>query len=112
MTTTALPIIISLRFGKTAWACSSVGRAFGSHPRGRGFESLQVHHEKRLAFASRFSVIFAFGELYASLKRDIAFGSDMSSGVLNLKTKIRAVKFALRKSGFAALSFQKPVAES
>ena len=25
-------------------ACSSVGRAFGSHPRGRGFESLQVHH--------------------------------------------------------------------
>ncbi len=24
-------------------ACSSVGRAFGSHPRGRGFESLQVH---------------------------------------------------------------------
>ena len=26
------------------WACSSVGRAFGSHPRGQGFESLQVHH--------------------------------------------------------------------
>ena len=26
------------------WACSSAGRAFGSHPRGRGFESLQVHH--------------------------------------------------------------------
>ena len=25
------------------WARSSVGRAFGSHPRGRGFESLQVH---------------------------------------------------------------------
>ena len=25
------------------WACSSAGRAFGSHPRGRGFESLQVH---------------------------------------------------------------------
>ena len=24
-------------------ACSSAGRAFGSHPRGRGFESLQVH---------------------------------------------------------------------
>ena len=28
------------------WAHSSAGRAFGSHPRGRGFESLQVHHEK------------------------------------------------------------------
>ena len=26
-------------------ACSSVGRAFGSHPRGREFESLQVHHQ-------------------------------------------------------------------
>ena len=25
------------------WAHSSAGRAFGSHPRGRGFESLQVH---------------------------------------------------------------------
>ena len=25
------------------WACSSAGRAFGSHPRGREFESLQVH---------------------------------------------------------------------
>ena len=26
------------------WAHSSAGRAFGSHPRGRGFESLWVHH--------------------------------------------------------------------
>ena len=26
------------------WARSSVGRAFGSHPRGRGFDSLRVHH--------------------------------------------------------------------
>ena len=24
--------------------CEPVGRAFGSHPRGRGFESLRVHH--------------------------------------------------------------------
>ena len=31
-------IIILLR------ARSSVGRAFGSHPRGRGFKSLRVHH--------------------------------------------------------------------
>ena len=29
------------------WACSSVGRAFGSHPRGQGFESLQVHQTVR-----------------------------------------------------------------
>ena len=28
-------------------ACSSAGRAFGSHPRGREFESLQVHQKKR-----------------------------------------------------------------
>ena len=27
-------------------ACSSAGRAFGSHPRGQGFESLQVHQLK------------------------------------------------------------------
>ena len=27
------------------WACSSAGRAFGSHPRGRGFKSLQVHQK-------------------------------------------------------------------
>ena len=27
-------------------ACSSVGRAFGSHPRGQGFESLQVHKKQ------------------------------------------------------------------
>ena len=29
---------------RMTWACSSVGRAFGSHPRGQGFKSLQVHH--------------------------------------------------------------------
>ncbi len=38
------------------WACSSVGRAFGSHPRGRGFESLQVHQKQSAAVA----VLFAF----------------------------------------------------
>ena len=27
----------------TSWARGSVGRAFGSHPRGRGFDSLRVH---------------------------------------------------------------------
>ena len=30
------------------WACSSVGRAFGSHPRGQGFESLQVHQTRKI----------------------------------------------------------------
>ena len=38
-----------------SWACSSVGRAFGSHPRGREFESLQVHHEKSSRKAAFFS---------------------------------------------------------
>ena len=28
---------------KNIWAYSSVGRAFGSHPKGRGFDSLRVH---------------------------------------------------------------------
>ena len=32
------------------WACSSAGRAFGSHPRGREFESLQVHQISSLFF--------------------------------------------------------------
>ena len=31
------------RAANIPWACSAVGSAFGSHPRGRGFESLQVH---------------------------------------------------------------------
>lgn len=26
------------------WGRSSVGRAFGSHPRGRGFKPLRLHH--------------------------------------------------------------------
>ena len=30
----------------TTWARSSAGRAFGSHPRGRGFDPLRVHHKK------------------------------------------------------------------
>ena len=31
---------------RIVWACSSAGRAFGSHPRGRGFESLRFHQQK------------------------------------------------------------------
>ncbi len=41
------PFFVTFSFEKAAiWACSSVGRAFGSHPRGRGFKSLQVHQKK------------------------------------------------------------------
>ena len=39
--------LISLLFNAIVFqtrARSSVGRAFGSHPRGRGFDSLRVHH--------------------------------------------------------------------
>ena len=32
-----------------SWARSSVGRAFGSHPRGQGFESLRVHQIKSIS---------------------------------------------------------------
>ena len=39
-------------------ACSSVGRAFGSHPRGRGFESLQVHHIVGTSFTRLFRFSF------------------------------------------------------
>ena len=38
------------------WACSSAGRAFGSHPRGREFESLQVHQKQT---CKRKSVFYA-----------------------------------------------------
>ena len=39
-------IIKRVSSGET-WAHSSAGRAFGSHPRGRGFESLWVHQKER-----------------------------------------------------------------
>ena len=37
---------------KSIRACSSAGRAFGSHPRGREFESLQVHHTEKIRTSS------------------------------------------------------------
>ena len=47
------PYIATIQF--YIWACSSAGRAFGSHPRGRGFESLQVH-QTRFGRTPTFSV--------------------------------------------------------
>ena len=44
-------------------ACSSAGRAFGSHPRGRGFESLQVHHKGTVAMIQIATVLFNFSLL-------------------------------------------------
>ena len=44
------------------WACSSVGRAFGSHPRGREFESLQVH--QKCARRTQEPVIYVAGNLF------------------------------------------------
>ena len=41
------------------WACSAVGSAFGSHPRGRGFESLQVHQNKSTTY--RVVLLFWYG---------------------------------------------------
>ena len=40
------------------WAISSVGRAFGSHPRGRGFES-HIVHQKKARLGVLFSTKFA-----------------------------------------------------
>ena len=39
----------------TTWARSSAGRAFGSHPRGRGFDPLRVHQ-----FAASFCTMRRF----------------------------------------------------
>ena len=48
------------------WARSSVGRAFGSHPRGRGFESLRVHQKHRKI--DRFcGVLLSFGYFFDNL---------------------------------------------
>ena len=39
------PLFVPKNGQKAAiWACSSAGRAFGSHPRGRRFDPVQVHH--------------------------------------------------------------------
>ena len=65
------------------WAHSSVGRAFGSHPRGRGFESLWVHQRQAAAPKTRTSLCgvrfffcprFEFGFIYVqhSQRRDAA----------------------------------------
>ena len=35
----------------------SLGRAFGSHPRGRGFESLQVHQNKKVIRKDGFFIL-------------------------------------------------------
>ena len=49
-------------FLQLLWACSSVGRAFGSHPRGQGFESLQVHHQAKpgRTLRPRFGLFFLY----------------------------------------------------
>ncbi len=39
---------------KAPWGRSSAGRAFGSHPRGRGFESLRLHQAKSTCFGKCF----------------------------------------------------------
>ena len=41
-----LQIIFASVIIQKSWARSSDGRAFGSHPRGRGFESLRVHQKR------------------------------------------------------------------
>ncbi len=56
---------------KSIRACSSAGRAFGSHPRGREFESLQVHHCRRELhrFTTAFLLAAAPSRLYGTIKK-------------------------------------------
>ena len=54
-------------------AHSSVGRAFGSHPRGRGFESLRVH--QKCARRTQEPVIYVAGSLFV-LVCPLAIASD------------------------------------
>ena len=48
------------RIGKN-WGRSSAGRAFGSHPRGRGFESLRLHQCMPDLLLSESGIHFALG---------------------------------------------------
>ena len=45
----------------TIWARSSAGRAFGSHPRGRGFDPLRVHHISTMVLIRNHRVFFYIG---------------------------------------------------
>lgn len=62
------------------WACSSAGRAFGSHPRGREFESLQVHQivlmkKMHSVYAAQKCGVFAFCDKIRRLSaRKVASG--------------------------------------
>gem|GEM_PF-3025768 len=61
-------LIFSVHF----WGCSSVGRAFGSHPKGREFESLQLH-KKNVLIALRLlvfltSIFFCYND-FATTKK-------------------------------------------
>ena len=70
-----------------SWARSSVGRAFGSHPRGQGFESLRVHQKEKsrqrlfflfsLHFTLRYS-FFSFLFIFISSLRSPFFSSFLS----------------------------------
>ena len=44
----------------TIWARSSAGRAFGSHPRGRGFDPLRVHHISTMVLIRNHRVFFLY----------------------------------------------------
>ena len=69
----------------SAWACSSVGRAFGSHPRGREFESLQVHQQESVfslltkgAFSDLFTIIIKYDIIETT--SNAAGGTDLLAG--------------------------------
>lgn len=45
---------------RMSWGRSSVGRAFGSHPRGQGFESLRLHSQRTERSTFTFSRFFFY----------------------------------------------------
>ena len=71
------------------WACSSAGRAFGSHPRGREFESLQVH---QFAALDKIHVLRFFLLNFTEIRR--RSGSESRAGGTRepLTTKARSTR--------------------
>ena len=78
------------------WACSSAGRAFGSHPRGREFESLQVH---QVALTKKMQAkIPHFGAGFLRLKRKTEGNTEQYKDVPKIRE--RKIKITCRRCKF------------
>lgn len=73
------------------WACSAVGSALHSHCRGRGFESLQVHHPKKIT--AKLAVIFCLTSEIPQM--DFCFDHLTGTALVNTMTPLQASRLFL-----------------